>query len=50
MRVSIQELFIYIILFIIIFMPNPLFAEIVTMNAVGEYVMGITTHILKQRN
>ena len=40
MKAIIQQLYIYIVLFIIIFLPNTLFAENVTMTAVGEYVMG----------
>jgi len=40
MKENISQLFTYSILFIIIFLPNPLFAENVTMTAVGEYVMG----------
>ena len=40
MQKNIQSLFLYVILFIVIFVPNTLFAENVTMNAVGEYVMG----------
>jgi len=40
MKAIIQQLFIYIVLLIIIFLPSTLFAENVTMTAVGEYVMG----------
>lgn len=40
MKAIIQQLFISSILFIIIFIPNTLFAENVTLTAAGEYVMG----------
>ena len=40
MKKDMQQLFIYVVLVIVGFLPNSLFAASVTMTAVGEYVMG----------
>jgi len=40
MKKDIQKLFVYVVLVIVGFLPNSLFAESVTITAVGEYVMG----------